>query len=267
MKLLIVLFSFLFILWPSQTGTSFAVSGQNKTYFAKVLSENIYFYSSPNDSEESKLFILPNSYFVLLINEKDDFYYAKYASLQGYVKKDEVTPMDGVPSTPYASQSFRAFAQNGLDVFSAPMADAAKCGKLSFLQENVVLYGTCYGDELFPKSTNKWYYCSLSNGGEEIKGYAFSYFCDNLTLASENMEYFPEITTPLNFSCDLPSGGGLSDTSKAMIILGVSLPCLVILYLILSPKKRRLFAKGRKEKSPPLKRGRDYYEFNEDDLN
>lgn len=265
MKLLAFVFSLFFIFYCSPGKTSAASA---KTYYAKILSDNVYLYSSASDDENCRLFVVPNSYFVLLIGESGNYYHAKYSGIVGYVKKSDVTPMDGVPVCPFASQSFRAFAQNGLDVYASPHASASTLGKLSFLQDNVALYGTASGDELFPKSTTTWFYCSFNSGGNAINGYVFSYFCDNLSLASENLEYFSEISTPLSFDDGLPSDGGLSDTATAMIVLGVSLPCLVILYLILTPKKRGALAKShRKEKSPPQKRGRDYYEFNEDDLN
>lgn len=264
MKILAFIFS-LFLISSSPSST---YAASEKTYYAKVLSDNVFLYSDTTDDESCRLFAIPNSYFVLLIGESGNYYRAKYSGIVGYVKKNEVTPMDGVPVCPFASQSFRAFSQNGLDVYSAPHASASTIGKLSFLQDNVSLYGTIYGDELFPKSTSTWFYCSFSNGSESVNGYVFSYYCDNLTLASENMEYFSEITSPLSFNDNLPAGGGLGDTAIAMIVLGVSLPCLIILYLILSPKKKAQASKDRRiEKSLPQKRGRDYYEFNEDDLN
>lgn len=266
MKLLTFIFSLFFIFSFSSVSKTSAASA--KTYYAKILSDNVYLFSDTSGNTTSRMFVIPNSYFVLLVGEKDEYYRAKYSGVMGYVKKSDVTAMDGTPVCPFASQSFRAFSQSGLDVFSSPYTDSPTVGKLSFLQDNVTFYGTTSGDELFPKSTTTWYYCSFASGAENINGYVFSYFCDNLVLASENLEYFTEITEPLSFQNDLPSNGGLTDTATAMIVLGVSLPCLVILYLILSPKKRTLLSKGnRKEKSPPQKRGRDYYEFNEDDLN
>lgn len=266
MKLLAFIFSFLSLFSCCPYNKTFAASA--KTYYAKILSDNVYLFSDTSGTPDSRMFTIPNSYFVLLVGEKDEFYHAKYSGVMGYVKKSEVTAMDGIPINPFANQSFRAFSQNGLDIYSSPHANAATIGKLNFLQDNVTLYGSTSGDELFPKSTTTWFYCKSNNGGENINGYVFSYFCDNIILASENLEYFTEITEPLSFGDDLPANGGLSDTATAMIVLGISLPCLVILYLILSPKKRETLAKGhRKEKTPPQKRGRDYYEFNEDDLN
>lgn len=229
------------------------------TYYAKVLNQ-ANFYSSA--SESSPLFTLPNTYFVLLIGQEGDFYRAKYLDLYGYVKKDEVTPMDGVPTSPYPNEVFRNFNDNGLNLQSQPTNSSATLGKLDFLEE-YTLYGTTTGQEPFPNSTNVWYYCNATINGVSTFGYAFSYYCDIFDGFTENTEYFPAITGELQFSSQTPENGGLSDTVIAIIILAVSLPCLVILYLLLSPSKklktsqRRIFSrKGHK----------DYYEFNEDDL-
>lgn len=271
MKTILFLLSFIFILTPAlkseEVFAASAASENQKTYYAKVLDGNSYFYEKASNEQFEKLFILPSTYFVLLVGEEGEYYSAKYMDLFGYVKKTEVTPMEGTPVTPYATSTFRAYDRSGLEVYSKPQENAEVVGKLGFLQENIKMYGFTYGDELFPSSTNQWIYCFYESGGQTIRGYAFKYYCDEIKLAGENPEYFPEITGTLDFGSDLPNGGGLSDTVKAIIILAVSMPCLIVLYLLLSPSKRRHKNKGEKVKSPArIKRGKDYYEFNEDDL-
>ncbi len=265
MKTLIFALTILTILTGNSIATVSAASDSGRTYYAKILNENTYFYEKSGENFENK-FVLPNSFFVLLIGEEGEYYQAKYQDLFGYVKKNEVTPMDGTPVNPYAKNSFRAYSTGGLEVYSAPKIGASTIGRLGFLQEDVPMYGEIIGDELFSYSTNKWFYCSFQQNGETLRGYVFSYYCDRQVRASENTEYFPEITGTLDFSPALPANGGLSDTVTAIIILAVSLPCLIVLYLLLSPAKRRK-GKTEKAKSPvKIKRGKDYYEFNEEDL-
>lgn len=247
--------------------SSSAAAEQGKTYYAKVLQEGAYFYSKEATEEFERTFILPSTYFVLLVGEEGEFYKAKYLDLFGYVKKTEVTPMEGTPAQPYASQTFRAYDRSGLDVYAKPKISSESLGKLGFLQENIAMYGLCTGDELFPASTNQWIYCHYESSGQTIRGYAFKYYCDTIKYAPENLEYLPEITGTLDFGNNLPANGGLSDTVKAVIILAVSMPCLIVLYLLLSPSKRRQKGKSEKSRAPAkIKRGKDYYEFNEDDL-
>lgn len=260
-----VLILFAFMLSFAALPTNQTVFAQeNKTYYAKVLNSDTYFYSQPDDDENCKLFAVPATYFVLLLdNAGEDFYYAKYSDLYGYVKKNSVTPMDGTPLNAYANSTFRNFSQSGLSIYSRPKANASVVGSLQFLQEDVPLYGEIVGDELFEQSTNVWFYCKTTIDGKSVEGFVFSYYCDAVVKPSENVEYFPEITQELVFSNSQPTGG-LSDTTTAIIILAVALPCLVILYLLLAPHKRK---GGQKQQKTKLAgRGKDYYEFNEDDL-
>ncbi len=251
----------------AENSSSAATDQSSKTYYAKVLQEGAYFYSKEPDETVEKAFLLPSTYFVLLVGEEGEFYKAKYLDLFGYVKKTEVTPMEGTPEQPYATSTFRAYDRSGLDVYAKPKLNSESLGKLGFLQENVRMYGFCTGDELFPSSTNQWLYCFYESGGQTIRGYAFKYYCDSIKIAPENLEYLPEISGALDFGNNLPANGGLSDTVKAIIILAVSMPCLIVLYLLLSPSKRRQRSKGEKARVPAkIKRGKDYYEFNEDDL-
>ena len=264
-KIIFFIATFIFILLSPFNITEVHAS-ESKTYYAKVLNNSTYFYASPSLQTGEQLFVIPSSYFVLLIDDADeDFYHAKYKDLYGYVKKNDVTPMDGTPLNPYANSSFRVFSQNGLSLMAKPQKNAQVLGTLQFLQEGIPLYGEIIGEELFENSTSTWYYCSSIVNGNSVTGYAFSYYCDLINKAGENTEYFPQITGKLDFSNPISSGGGLSDTVKAIIILAVSLPCLVVLYLLLSPHKHKLPKSKTKVKT--ASRGKDYYEFNEDDLN
>lgn len=265
MKTFIFALATIFFCLSSQPIVAHAESENNNTYYAKVLS-TAYFYSSPSALDEAQIFMLPESYFVLLIGEENGFYYAKYLDLYGYVKKNDVTPMDGTPTTPYATLSFRVFNENGLKIQSRPNYSSQNVGKLDYLQKDVLLYGSLNGQEPFPQSSNEWYYCKGDINGKHVNGYVFSYYCDTVTKLEENIEYFPQIEGDLVFNKgSLPSGGGLSDTVKAIIILSVALPCLVVLYLLLSPGKHKLHRKSAK-KGAVVRRGKDYYELNEDDL-
>ena len=124
MKKSIVYFSLLLMIvcgFSSFTATiSFA---ESYTYYAKVNSDNIYFYSQPIDSDDSRLFIIPRTYFVKLISYQDDnFYYAQYDNLFGYVRIGDVVVMNGVPTNPYATSEFRVFMPNGLGLYASPIA-------------------------------------------------------------------------------------------------------------------------------------------------
>ena len=256
-KLIIALISFV-IFFPT-TDFVIAHADETKSYYAKVLQE-AKFYSQPN--EEFGLFTIPSSYFVILYdNAGENFYKAKYQDLSGYVKKDEVTPMDGTPTSPFPNETFRVFNDNGLNFYEKTSYESTILGKLNFL-DSYTLYGIQIGEEPFPNSSNAWYYSKITTNGQTSYGYAFSYYCDGFESFTENTEYFPEITNELVFSTSSINASGLSDSVKAIIILAVSLPCLIILYLLLSPSKKLKKPRGKIF----ARKSKDYYEFNEDDL-
>ena len=234
-------------------------SSAEEVYYAKILQENVYFFSSPNIDD--KMFIIPPSYFVkLLSSPNDNFYYAQYKDVYGYVQKTDITVMDGTPITPYDSSTFRVFSFDGLSLYSSAYALVSnKVAEIPYLTENIKFYGKFYGEETIPEKGNLWYYCKYTNN-QDYHGYVYSIFCDKLSTQVLNNEYFEIITTPIFQPNIQPS----SSVSTVFIVLAVTIPCLIVLYLLIKPNipkikqnsKSRLKAKGKK----------DYFEFSDSDL-
>ncbi len=263
MKKLIFIMFFIFcisFISPEITGEyAFAKSSE---IYAKISSNNIYFYSLPEEKEECKLFILPSSYFVLLLSAKNQFYYAQYNDIFGYVKQSDVVPMRGVPSTPYARASFRVFAFDGLGLFKSPSTSAEKIATLPYLCNDFTFYGCINGEEAVPNKSNQWYFVKYASSGKI--GYVYSVFCDNFSSIPQNTESFEVISSPL--FTDEEASAGLSSVAMTFIVIGVSLPCLIVLYLLVKPNMYK--EKLPKEKPQyKAKSGRDYFEFDESDLN
>lgn len=262
MKILI-LFLALLISFPNYLAT-FTYADSGRTYYAKVENVGIYMYSAPVEDTAYRMFEIPSSYFVLLNgNENDKFYSAKYDDVQGFVLKDSVTPMLGTPQQAYATSSFRVFSQVGLPLYSSPTDTANYEITIPYEQVISKAYGKISGKELLSNSTDKWFYCSFTQSGKKYSGYLFSYYCDNVSIISENTEFFTEITEELDFSPINSSSTTLSDTGKVLIAFAVIIPCLIILYLMLKPKTK---TKETPKRVPLRRPKRDYYEFNEDDL-
>ena len=227
-------------------------------YYAKVQNDSTLFYAQPN--ENSGLFVVPESYFVKIVGQQDDFYIAQYKDLQGYVKMDMVTPMNGSPLVPYYIENFRAFYPDGLGLYTKPQMDETlKMLTIPYLYENLVFYGSISGNSI-PEKSNLWHYCKYENSEY---GYVYSVFCDKLSSPPENHEVFEVVSTP---SFEIRNKiSPISSTAMAFIIIGVSLPCLIVLYLLVKPNIVR-------EKLPKEKRNfrarkkRDYFEFDDADL-
>ncbi len=269
---LILIFMIAFL---AKEQTSLVLAGEsNKQYYAKVNKDEVYFFTQPNEASEFRLFKIPTSYFVLLTAEANDkFYSCSYGDKIGYVKKDDVLPMNGTPLSPYANTTTtRIIAPDGLDMRSSPVKNPLNIvARLNFLEDNILFYGMLDGDDFIPGNTKTWYYCKYINPTtSQIQfGYFYSYYCDQPNL-SINMEEFPLIEGelfPVTPTKPQPSSS-LSGTVKTLIIIGVSLPCVVILYLLIKPTLIAEHSnKKSKAKAKPKRRHGDYYEFDESDLN
>ena len=230
-------------------------------YYAKVTSAGTYFYSSP--AEEGKIFELPQTYFVLLTDDaNEEFYSAKYGNYLGYVKKSEVSPMKGTPTSPYATKyNLRITSMSGLPLFSQATFDSEEILNIEFLEDKICFYGTFQGQEFFENSTDIWYFCSYTKNNKTEYGYLFSYYCNFVANIQDNNEFFEEITAPLVFKPQPQTSTSLSDTIKALIILGVIIPVLIGIYFFLTKRKPNT------SKPKTAKRHKDYYELSESDLN
>ena len=254
---------FLFIFFTLFLSNIDFYSNANITYFAKIESENIYLFSSPSGESENQLFILPKTYFVeLLDDENDDFFKAKFKDEIGYVKKSQVSVMSGIPSHPYPNQSFRVFSLDGLSIYSSPaITSSTKIATIPYLENDIIYYGEIIGEQAIPDKSRTWYYCSYQSD-ENYFGYVYSVFCDKLTQIGENNESFEIVENP-TFAVQTPETD-LEQTTMIFIIIAVSLPCLVVLYLLIKPSlmKSRIIDNRPQKK----KRHGDYFEFDENDL-
>ena len=212
----LLLISSLFIFISSALNCFKAESFAQNSYYAKITNENVYFYSDPIEESEKILFEIPNTYFVKLIdNANENFYYAIYKNVYGYVKKSQVNVMSGTPVNPFANATFRIFSPDGIGLYSTP-------------------------------SINQ------------------SVFCDQLSQIQDNYETFEIVENPV-FSTD-KSPNELSAVAMTFIIIGVSIPCLIVIYLLLKPTLLKEKVLNEKPKIKKKHHG-DYFEFDDSELN
>lgn len=247
-------------------------AAQGKQYYAKVQSDDVFFYDQPLEEDQHQLFVLPTTYFVVVYADaNDEFYACRYDNLTGYVKKESVSVMEGTPQKPFATfATFRLFAVDGLDIKSTPYnLSSNTLARVPFLQDDLIYYGNKIGDDLVPDKTNIWYYCKYTTGLESFQGYIYSAFCDQLAQIPLNNEKFAIVSTPIFSSQDavtLPATQ-LSGTAKTLIIIGVTLPSILILYLIIKPTLITEHKTAKRKQTKVKKKHGDYFEFDENDLN
>ena len=253
---------------------------ENATYFARITNPNTSLYFDKNDT--SPILTLPNTYFVELISKDEDYYYAKYIDIYGYVKKDEVSPINGIPKSPFLlNVSFRVFVPSGANLRSSPSNNGATnlIYSIPFLDSNFLYYGEINGEEAISKKGTVWYFCKYYNNNIEYSGYVYSPLCDSLTTINPNTEEFEYISEDLIFTektekTSLGEISNLSSTAQTLIVVAISLPCLLFIYLLFKPTmiaesksetSKKSVQKRKKKKISRLKNS-DYFEFDDDDF-
>lgn len=261
-------------------GTKFAHA--DKTYFAHIVNNSTIFYSSADTS--SPMFILPNTYYVeLLSSANDSFYYAKYLDQYGYVEKLAVKPVSNIPQKPNLENiSFRVFVPSGANLRATPYNLGATnlIYSIPFLETNFVYYGEAVGEEAISKKGNVWYYCKYLYNNLSYYGYVYAPLCDCLSSIPQNEEVPTYIDgelkfTEINQTITENHFEGLSQTAQTIIIVAISLPCLLFIYLLFKPTR---MAEAVKETEHSTKRSRsarpkkkisrlkhsDYFELDDD---
>lgn len=278
MKIFRLFFAFVFVLVVlglNMPKTAFA----SNTFFAQVpKGTSVYFFSAPQKSDESVLFVLPSTYFVeLLKNANEDFYYARYNDIYGYVLKSDVKPVKNTPMVPFATNvNFRIFVPSGANLRSTPHNNGSLnlVYSIPFLDNNLLYYGVAFGDEAISRKGNVWYYCKYYTGNLTYTGYVYSPLCDELATLPENTEIV-EFLDNISFEDEVTSTSGdvfkgLSSTTTTIIIIFVSLPCLLLIYLLFKPtrlaEQSQQHTQSRKRDRRKIKRlkNSDYFELDDD---
>jgi len=238
--------------------------------YARITNASTFFYSSPNSLEASKMFLLPETYFVeLLADAVDGYYQAKYLEIQGYVLKSDIKCVAKVPATPFVTDaSFRVFAQNGLNIRSTPKESEGisnKLGTVAFMENNIQFYGTIEGEEAVPFRGSTWVFCKYSSPtGSEIFGYLYAGFCDMFTPIPKNLEVAEYVENPTfrtSISESETSGeifGQMSAQQQIVLLVLLSIPAIFVIWLLFKPSQ---LATGKIKRSAKTKSRLDYFEL------
>lgn len=250
----------------------------NTTYYARITNDNTHLYIAPEEIPNNTIFILPKTYFVELISSSDNFFYAKYKDIYGYVKKNEVQVVSTNPITPFLSNiSFRVFTPSGANLRSTPqnLGSTNLVYSIPFLETNLEYYGEILGEEAISKKGCTWYYCKYFINNLSYMGYLYAPLCDLLPSLPKNTEIIEPYTGELFLDEEqtLPTTTSpmeqLSPTAQSIIIVAVSLPCLLFIYLLFKPThmaesaKQTNSKKNSHKKISRLKRS-DYFELDDD---
>lgn len=212
----------------------------NGAEYYRITTEDALFYrtDSGDKSIENVYCVLPKSYFVKLNSETDnDYISVSYLGLSGYVNKQYVIPVYSTPETPYSIRSFAILPTANAVMWSLPDTTSTYLGSIPYNISEVIFLGETTGQKLNETDNGVWYLCEFMNDEAKlVVGYIHSNLATNLTEFCENTE---EVLLEPVISTGGILAPEITNTSSLLLILLLTIPAVLILTLILKPKRSK----------------------------
>ena len=215
MRLVIILFA-LFVSAPA-----LPVRAETLRY-AVAADSNMWFYAS--ESEESRLFLVPETYYVRVLNEGDVFSAveylvndAPYKKVMGYCRTSALTFVDFIPARPFLRKLVTAH-------YTLPDAGLLG-GSFSGVDKTFVYYGARY------ESGQLYFYV--------LDGSTFGYIPAEAPIDFErNDDWLNVPTPPVSGENDGTMSGGDPSVVQIIIICVICAAAAVIAALVVRGRKR-----------------------------
>jgi len=207
---------------------------ENTNMYAKI-NKNTYLLKTPTKilDFQNAYFILEESYYVIILDLQNDYYYVQYQDIKGYVQKESLTIVNEQIESPFLENiTFNIVKDTFLYQEPIFSNDLQKHEVLS--GEKVKYIGKIYSQNLSDLDGNVWYYAEIENNGVKTKGYIHSSFTNNLTPITQNNSVSTEFLANNNTNTLL----NIKQTTQIIIIIVLSVPIFFILYLFLKGFKK-----------------------------
>lgn len=237
-----LLYVFLSIFLVKQTQST-KVSANATSGYAQVISNDCYLYSNPNFDENSKIFLLEESYFVkITADESNLFFAAKYMEFDGFVPKNKIQFVEEYPEFPYLTGiTFDIYDIANVCMRSSPKTfddDKNVVCTIPKSSKNLLYYGKISGEESISGLGNLWYFCAYQDQHDMVhKGYVYSSLTRNLSAITSNQESI----TFVNISNFVPIDSilYLNLSTKNFLILITAIPSVLAAVLLIYPTKKK----------------------------
>lgn len=178
---------------------------------------------------QNPLTTLPATYFVIVLEESDNFYKVSYKDITGYVSGIEI--VDYEPVTKYASATFDV-NNDGYPVKlrSSPTAAGEVITEIPNGKSGYY-YGEAKGDSLIAQVGSLWYYVSYFDGSDTYHGYVYSSQISVSEISANVIEKVPDTKGEEIASPPL-------DNTDFFLIVCLCVPSVLIMYLVFGKKER-----------------------------
>lgn len=241
MKIALILIILIFSIF-AKPSVSF-VSASDYSY-ARIVDGNVnlYKFTTSDNSIDNILCVIEKTYFVEIISEGSEDYKVNYNGVVGYVKKNDVVPVSGSPTTPYPVNINLVVGSN-CNLRKSPTTRSTASNIISTIpkgETNITFIGRVFSEEVIDFGGTTWYYVMYN--GE--KGYIYNQYLKSASPIYPNTEEV-SVFDDTNYDTLSP----LSNSGSIAIMVLLFIPCLAILFILyvpLSHKSRS--SKQRKEK-------------------
>ena len=234
----VFLFIFVSIFTVKQTQTKVASTTATSGY-AQIVTNDCYLLKNAN--QDSKYFLLEQSYFVKVTEDFDDvFFKVNYLEFDGFVEKSKVSFVEEYPDTPFLSGiTFDIYSLGNVCMRSSPITLNDDSNILCTIPQNtkdLLYYGKISGEEAIDGLGNIWYYSAYQDEDNNVyKGYIYAPLVTNLSniTTSDQVVTFVDVVgfTPVDNLLYL------NLSTKNMLIVITALPCIAVVLLMIVPSK------------------------------
>lgn len=207
---------------------------------------NLYKLSTEDNSINGILCLVEKTYFVEILSESADDYKVNYNGVTGYVKKNEVTPVSGTPTTPFPLGITLVLGSN-CNLRKTPTTKSIASNVISTLnknESNITFIGRVFSEEVIDFGGNTWYYVICD--GE--KGYIYNQYLKSASPIYPNTEEISEYK-----ASDFVAISPMSTPSSILTIIVLFIPCIAILIILYLPIQK-LNHKHQRSKSKNIER-------------
>ena len=213
-------------------------SKASEPIYYRVISENTVLYRTPLESNESSnvYFYLPTTYFVLFNSTFDEqFLNVTYKDFTGYVLASDVQRIYSTPQTPYApTQNFSVQGVANLVMRNEPTTNGDYIGTIPFNATEIEYFGSIAGEQSNSQLSDIWYFCRYVSFEQGVlTGYVYAPLTKDLTEISPNYEEV-ETEPSASVNTDTIIAPELQTGSNILLILGLSIPAIILLILVFS---------------------------------
>ena len=204
-----------------------------RTIYAKALNECVL-YKTTNLSYDvdNVFFVVPETYFVTVLDELENSYKVQYDKFVGYVKKDSIVVATFTPILKtLTGVTCDVKTSSGTQIWNKPSTDGGVLTTISAGTENINYIASVYGTIPSGGETNLWFYVSYTpmfNSTNVYEGYVYSENLTNLSEIVSNVESNPEIVSEENDDAFL-----ISSSFKTIVIALITIPIILLFVVIL----------------------------------